>query len=191
VYTVLQLTLLLYWTLGPGRIFGLQTAAAALVFVSAVLLLFVSHVEHTRSIHPSTLITVYLFLTLLFDCAITRTLWLLQDASVITSLFTSAVAIKLLILTVEAWEKRSILLFRYQNLSPEMTSGILSGSVFWWLTPLMKTGFRRSLTDQDMYCGRHFPEFYWIADSLRYPVHGSISASKLLLRVQKSWGAGT
>jgi ATP-binding cassette subfamily C (CFTR/MRP) protein 1 len=153
VYTSLQLAVLIYWTVGPLPNLKPQIAAAVLVFVNGLLLLFVSHAEHTRSVKPSTLINVYLFLTLLFDCAIARTLWLLQSAGVIAKLFTSTAAVKFLVLTVEAWEKRSILLSHYQDLSPEVTSGILGRSVFWWLNPLMKTGFGRLLTDQDLYCG--------------------------------------
>ncbi|KAF4625089.1 hypothetical protein G7Y89_g13080 [Cudoniella acicularis] len=172
VYTVLQLAVLLYWTLGPEHILQLQTVAAVLVFVNGLLLLFMSHAEHTRSVRPSTLITVYLFLSLLFDCVIARTLWLLGGAGVIGRLFTSTIPIKFLVLAIEAWEKRSILLSQYQHLSPEVTSGILSRSVFWWLNPLLKTGFGRFLTDQDL-----------------YPIHDSMVATKLLPQAQKSWGS--
>lgn len=121
-----------------------------LVVVNGFLLLFVSHAEHTRSVKPSTLINVYLLLTLLFDCAIARTAWLTNGTSSIPRLYTAAATIKLLILAAEAWEKRAILLSRYQYLSPEATSGILGRSVFWWLNPLMKAGFGRFLTDQDL-----------------------------------------
>jgi hypothetical protein len=136
---------------GPLPTLAPQTAAAVLVFVNGLLLLFVSHVEHTRSVKPSTLINVYLLLTFLFDCAIARTAWLLVHSYAIAQLYTSAAAIKLLGLAAEAWEKRSILLSRYQHLSPETTSGILGRSVFWWLNPLMKAGFGRCLTDQDLF----------------------------------------
>lgn len=150
LYAALQLTVLLYWALGPLRL-KLQTASSVLVFFSGILLLFISHAEHTRSLHPSTLITVYLSLSLLFDCVIVRTLWLLQDTGVVASLLTTTVAVKLLVLAAEVWEKRSILLYRYHGVSPEMTSSILSRGVYWWLNPLMRTGFGRFLTLQDMY----------------------------------------
>lgn len=149
LYAALQFTILLYWALGPARL-KLQTAAAVLMFVSGVMLLFVSHAEHTRSLHPSTLITVYLFITLLFDCVIIRTLWLLRDTGAVARLFTTTVSIKILVLVAEGWGKRSILLSRYQGISPEMTSSILSNAVFWWLNPLMRTGFGRFLTLTDL-----------------------------------------
>ncbi|OIW33170.1 hypothetical protein CONLIGDRAFT_163453 [Coniochaeta ligniaria NRRL 30616] len=169
LYAVLQFAMLLYWALGPERL-KLQTVAAVLVFVSGILLLFVSHAEHTRSLHPSTLITIYLFLTLFFDCAVSRTLWLLQDAGVAARLFTTTVAAKSIVLVAEVWEKRAILLSRYQDVSPEMTSSILSHGVFWWLNPLMRTGFGRFLTLTDL-----------------YPMRDSMAAENLLSRARKSW----
>lgn len=136
---------------------ALQTAGAALVFVDGLLLVFLLHAEHTRSVQPSTLITVYLLVTLLFDCVAARTLWGSEGAGVIARLLISTAAVKLVMLATEAWEKRAILLAHYQRLSPEATSGILSLSVFWWLNPLLKTGFGRFLTDQDLYCPLTIP----------------------------------
>ena len=56
-----------------------------------------------------------------------------------------------MILIAEAIEKRSILIDRYRNSSPEVTSGIYSRSFFWWLNTLMTTGFRRVIQNEDLY----------------------------------------
>jgi ATP-binding cassette subfamily C (CFTR/MRP) protein 1 len=153
LYTALQLAVLLYWALHPHqRPFAqLHTSAAVLAFVDGILLLFLSHAEHARSVRPSTIINVHLFFTLLFDCVVVRTLWATDYDLTLSGLFTSTVAIKLFVLTLEAWDKRPILLSQYRHLSPEATSGILARSVFWWLNSLLQTGFARSLTDQDLF----------------------------------------
>jgi ATP-binding cassette, subfamily C (CFTR/MRP), member 1 len=151
VYTGLQLVVLTYWTVGPLPTSQFQIAAAALVFVNGLLLALLSYVEHTRSVRPSTIINVYLLFTSLFDCAIARTLWLLDGAHAVARLFTAATSAKALILISEAWEKRSILRVQYRDLSPETTSGILGRSVFWWINPLMKLGFSNFLTEHDLY----------------------------------------
>ncbi|KAF7515463.1 hypothetical protein G7054_g14560 [Neopestalotiopsis clavispora] len=170
VYTTLQLVDLLYLAIGPSFVTKSQLAAAVLVFVNGLLLLLVSHAEHTRSVSPSTIINVYLLSTLLFDCVNIRTLWLLGNVEVLARLSTSAAAIKAVVLAAEAWEKRSILLSQYRELSPEVTSGILNRTVFWWLNPLMKAGFGRSLTDQDL-----------------FPIHESLEATRLLGKSQHAW----
>lgn len=172
VYTVLQLAVLLYWALNAEKwpFFQLRTSAAVLAFVDGLLLLFLSHMEHARTVRPSTIINVYLLFTLLFDCVVVRTLWLTNYGTTISALSITTITIKLFVLTSEAWEKRCLLLSQYQNLSPETTSGILAQSVFWWLNSLLRTGFARSLTNHDV-----------------LPVHGSLAARALLPKARHSF----
>jgi ATP-binding cassette subfamily C (CFTR/MRP) protein 1 len=122
-----------------------------LAFLDALGLCVLSHSEHLRSIRPSDIINAYLLLTVPFDIARIRTLWLNGQANSVAAAFSSAFAVKLLILIAEAVEKRPILLDRYRNSSPEFTSGLYSRSFFWWLNKLMTTGFRRVLTSEDLY----------------------------------------
>jgi ATP-binding cassette, subfamily C (CFTR/MRP), member 1 len=107
--------------------------------------------EHLRSIQPSLLINLYILITLPMDAARARTLWLRGGSLNLAAAFTSTVSIKLLILVTEAFEKRDILLAEYKDVSPETTSGIYSRSFFWWLNPLLRDGFRKVLTDEDLY----------------------------------------
>ncbi|CAG8920353.1 unnamed protein product [Penicillium salamii] len=174
LYTALQLAILVYWALNTGKLLSshLRTSAAVLAFLDGLLLLFLSHAEHTRSVRPSTIINVYILLTLLFDSVVARNLWLAGYNFTIAGLFTSAIAIKLFVLTSEVWEKRPILLSQYQNLSPEATSGILSRSIFWWLNSLMRTGFARSLTNHDL-----------------LPIHDSLAARRLLHKARESFAS--
>lgn len=147
----MQLVLLITWTLASGVKSKATIAATGLTFVDALGLCILSHTEHVHSIRPSALINVYLLLTLPFDVARSRSLWFNGDTQTIAAMFTSAIAIKVLILITEAIEKRSILLDRYRHFSPEVTSGIYSRSFFWWLNTLMRTGFRRVLGNEDLY----------------------------------------
>ncbi|PLB43601.1 P-loop containing nucleoside triphosphate hydrolase protein [Aspergillus steynii IBT 23096] len=172
VYNILQLSVLLYWTAGPLKTTKAQIAAAALALVSGVVLLGLSYTEHTRSVRPSTLIDVYLLFTLIFDCAIVRTSWTLQGRGIVAKLLTSTVAIKCLILVMEGWEKRGILYPQYRCLSPEATSGIYSRSIFWWLNPLMKIGFDRFITYQDL-----------------YPIDDNLAAKSLLTKIENAWNS--
>jgi ATP-binding cassette subfamily C (CFTR/MRP) protein 1 len=107
-------------------------AAAALVVIDALGLLLLSYAEHFRSIRPSSIINTYLFVTLLFDIARTRTLWIQHSPKPIV-------------------EKRGILLSQYQDVSPEATSGIYSRAFFWWLNKIMTTGFRRVIRVEDLF----------------------------------------
>lgn len=169
-YTIMQFTLLVLWALTSATKSRATVPAAALAFVDSICLCLLSHLEHMRSVSPSVILNVYLLLTLPFDVARSRTLWLAGDARTISTVFSSALSVKLLILVTEAIEKRDILLSRYQHSSPEVTSGIYSRSFFWWLNTLMRTGFKRVISNDDL-----------------YPIDDSMTSASLKLRAQSTW----
>lgn len=69
----------------------------------------------------------------------------------IANLLALSLAVKFGVLVTEAVEKRSILLEPYQDLPPEATSGVYNRSVFWWLNPLLKFGFGKTLQTDDLF----------------------------------------
>ncbi|PQE04709.1 hypothetical protein CJF30_00004499 [Rutstroemia sp. NJR-2017a BBW] len=50
-----------------------------------------------------------------------------------------------------ATEKRGVLFAPYAYLSPEATSGLASRSLFWWLNPLFRLGFRGTVNDGGLF----------------------------------------
>lgn len=160
------------WALSPGLGSTATVPAACVAFLASLALLVLSHTEHLRSIRPSVLIYVYLLFTLLFDIVRTRTLWQSSSTKTIAALFSSSLGVKFLILFTEAIEKRDILLTPFQHTSPEGTSGIYSRSMFWWLNALMRVGFKRILTNDDL-----------------YPIDDEMKTMTLLQNARHSWNA--
>ncbi|TGO56919.1 hypothetical protein BELL_1374g00010 [Botrytis elliptica] len=146
--------------------------AAALLLVDALGLFALSHIEHLHSVRPSALINVWLLLTLPFDMARARSLWLVHANNPTAAVFTSALGVKIMVIIAEAVEKRHILLDRYRNASPETTSGIYSRSFFWWLNTLMTTGFQRVIKNEDL-----------------YPIGEEMSSHYLYSRARSTWDA--
>jgi ATP-binding cassette subfamily C (CFTR/MRP) protein 1 len=136
----MQTVLLILNTIHPRLRTRATLAAASFTLVDALGLCALSHTEHMHSVRPSAIINVYLLLTLPFDAARCRTLWIDGATGSVAAVFTSTLGVKLMILIAEAIEKREILLTRYRNSSPEVTSGIYSRSFFFWLNSLMTTG---------------------------------------------------
>ena len=96
------------------------------------------------------MINLYLALSLPFDVARTRTLWMISDFHHMAIVQTVSLVLKSIVLVLEATSKRGVLLAQYQDLSPEATSGIYSRSVFWWLTPIFGVGFKKNLELADL-----------------------------------------
>lgn len=126
--------------------------ASVLSLLAATLVLVISVFEHPRTLKPSTLLSVYLFFTLLFDIAQSRTQWLSSRHSPQTKVFTASIAAKLSVLLVEAQSKtRWIKATPGQPQNPEATSNIFSRSVFFWLNQLLFRGYQEPLSADSLY----------------------------------------
>jgi len=126
VFALMQTAPLVLYALKPIQRTRATVAAAVLTLIDALGLCLLSHAEHLYSIRPSAIINIYLLVTLLFDISRARTLWLDGSTKSVAAVFSSTISIKLMILVIEAVEKRGILLERYRHSSPEVTSGIYS-----------------------------------------------------------------
>lgn len=125
--------------------------SAVLSFLASVVVLFLSRFEHSRAVRPSSLLIAYLLVSVAFDAVQVRTLFLRHDESSILGLFTTNVALKLILLLFESMNKRRYLRAPYNSYPPESTSGLFGRSFFWWLNPMLATGFRTLMTLDDLF----------------------------------------
>lgn len=109
-----------------------------------------SWIEDARSVRPSTLLSLYLVVTVLLDLPQVRTLWLRGSLDATAGLTTAAVAFKTLFFFVENTGKRAHLLSVHQTLPPEATSGIVNRSFLWWINDIFRRGFHKALTIEDL-----------------------------------------
>jgi len=129
-------------------------AASILKLVSAFLMITLSIVDHSRSPRPSISLNIYLSITLLLDAAQARTLFLASDGKAeytYSSLFTAAVALKAVVLLLEAKPKARWVRWNEKEHSPEETSSVFSLGVLFWLNNLFRLGYRKVLTVEDLY----------------------------------------
>ncbi|GKZ33772.1 hypothetical protein AbraIFM66950_003807 [Aspergillus brasiliensis] len=125
--------------------------AVALSLVDALSIAILSTIEHDRSVRPSSLLSIYLLLSTLFDAVQVRTLFIRHYPSSLGALSATTVALKLLLLALEAQNKRSYLKEPHLAIPPESTSGVFARTVFWWLNRLFVNGFRKLLTLEDLF----------------------------------------
>ncbi|CAN9446968.1 unnamed protein product [Alternaria alternata] len=151
VFAGFELALLVIWANRQTRNNRAELASAAISFIGAVLLGFLSFVEHMRSIRPSFLLTVYLFFTSIFGIERSRSYALTPELDLVATVFASRLAVKVFLAIVEARDKRRLLLPDFANNPTEATSGVYRRVTFWWLNPLFKKGFSTSLTVDDLF----------------------------------------
>ncbi|KAI0531750.1 P-loop containing nucleoside triphosphate hydrolase protein [Xylaria digitata] len=148
-YVGLQLALVVQWA-QPELRSSVSIASTVLSLVSGLSLVLLSHLEHAKSIRPSFIIAFYLISTVLFDIARTRTQWLRKDADGVAATLTASLTVKIALLTLEAIEKRRLLVGGYREYPRESTSGPLSRGFFLWLNSLLLSGFGRVLSVADL-----------------------------------------
>jgi hypothetical protein len=99
-------------------------AAASLVLVDGLGLCLLSQFEHVCSMRTSIIINTYLLITILFDIAQIRTVWVEDAPKSNTCVFTVTAEVRFLVAIIEATEKKKILLDRYRETSSEVTSWV-------------------------------------------------------------------
>ncbi|GFF55775.1 canalicular multispecific organic anion transporter 1 [Aspergillus udagawae] len=154
IYAGLELALLILAAVRSFNVSRMLTASSVLQLISALFMLTVSVVDHSRSPRPSMLLNSYLFLTLLLDIARARTLFLSSDHGseiVYSSIFCASVGLKTAILLLEACQKARWVTWDATKHSPEETSGIFSLGVFFWLNKLFLAGYRHTFTIESLY----------------------------------------
>lgn len=177
----LQLGLLILSASQPGKFKAVFSGSSALALLSSICIFALSYVEHGRSPRPSILLSSYLLLSVLFDITMARTFWMARDDSLAASgsgtsvvvagydlnsaetvfcrLFTCALAFKVVLLILEAIQKKSIFRpeagWKNEDHSPEETSGIFGLSAYTWLNTLFIKGYSSVLTIDDLFALDH------------------------------------
>ncbi|KAF5690358.1 major facilitator family transporter [Fusarium denticulatum] len=129
-------------------------ASSVLNLVAALAMVMISYTDHNRSPRPSILLNTFLFLTLLFDIAQSRTLFLLSESTpeiTYSAVFTTSLAVKAVILFLETKSKNKWLQWDRDEHSPEETSSIFSLGVLSWLNSIFLQGYRSTLSMDDLY----------------------------------------
>ncbi|KAK2033917.1 ABC transporter [Colletotrichum zoysiae] len=150
----LNVALLVLCIATPSHVFPRTRATiptAVLSLLSSLGVGLLSWLSHERSLRPSFVLSIYLFLSTLLDTARARTLWMSGSDRTIPAVFTSTLVLRAVMVLLESTEKRRILVPRHKGYSKEVTSGTFNRSVFFWLTSLFVNGYRNILRLDDLY----------------------------------------
>lgn len=150
LYEGFALALLVLWTRSDAIRTSTSIPSSAITLIGYLLLSFLSYAEHTRTIRPSLVLDFYFILSILFDAARARTMWLQQYNRNIAIIFTASIVVKLVLLILEDIPKSTILLPAFRTCSPEATSGIFGRSFFWWLNELFRKAYSKTLLLEDL-----------------------------------------
>lgn len=116
-------------------------AALSLDAVTALLMISVSYSQHYRSPRPSTLLLLFLGLSIPLDAVRARTIWAVQT-HLFCAVFIASLALDLVKLLLESVEQKPSLHDHATESSREAIANVFNRGMFWWLNPLLIRGFR-------------------------------------------------
>ncbi|EME39111.1 hypothetical protein DOTSEDRAFT_28299 [Dothistroma septosporum NZE10] len=125
--------------------------AATISFLASLSLLYLSGIEHAKSVRPSTLINLWVLFSLILDLPQTRTLWLRPGTRALPAIFTVGVSAKAVVLYLEARSKRRSLVPAYRLYAPEALVNLYDRTALWWLNPLFWIGYNGHLSTEKLF----------------------------------------
>lgn len=170
--TGIQTAILALWIRDNSNTIRTAVPAVGLSLLGALFVAILSFFEHGRSVRPSSLLTVYLLLSILFDSVQARTLFLRPYIPTsLAATVTASIGLKVILLLLETQHKGKYLSAAHrEKYSPEELSGIFARTVFSWLNTLFVQGFRKMLTLDDL-----------------FPTDNQLSSDLLMGRMKANW----
>ncbi|KIE00725.1 ABC transporter, partial [Metarhizium majus ARSEF 297] len=146
VYIALQVAMLALSTQPKTPTTRLTIPLRAIIIASFIWFVYVSYLEHVRSVRPSTILCLYLGISCLLDMACARTVFFIPGYHIVAPIHLASYFVKLVLLALETAEKRRLLMLQWRNTSPEATASFYSRVLFVWLNNLFLKGYKTLLT---------------------------------------------
>ncbi|KAJ6789938.1 hypothetical protein PWT90_07566 [Aphanocladium album] len=147
-----QIASLVLWAVSSVQQHDLAVASAAIACVGSVCIFFLLYAEHIYSYRPSTLLSVYLTIMVLFDIAKTRSYFLRGDLNALAGLSVAVVCTEFVLLLLQEVSKRGLVTTRNSQprLGGEALSGFWGRALFLWINSTLQLGFRSILRIEDL-----------------------------------------
>lgn len=140
------------WNVLPVFHSSYTTAASIMSVLGSLCILVITYAEHMHSYRPSTFLSVFLSVTLLFDIAKVRSYFLRDGMVLLAGLAVAILVMKLALVVLEEISKSHLVDKDSlpKPLSRESVSGFWNRSFFLWLNSTLLLGFRSILQLEDL-----------------------------------------
>lgn len=141
---------IIFWGISADRI-NTSIATATLSATSSLCIVVLLWAEHTRSLRSSSLISVYLSLTMLFSIARSRSYFLRHGLEAIGGLSAATTVLKLSIVALEEVSKRSLAHDKeLQDAGKETFGGFWNRAFLIWINSTLIRGYRTIISMSDL-----------------------------------------
>ncbi|KAK9802300.1 putative ABC transporter [Seiridium cardinale] len=129
---------------------GASLTADALSILGTCAAIWLSYVDHQRSLRPSTLLGLYLSVLVILDIARVRTQWLIGHGKGEPAVLTATISLTVIALLVESTDKKSSMEEEKRLGAPEEYSGFWTRTAFSWLVSTFRAGYSKIISLEDL-----------------------------------------
>lgn len=134
---------------------GASLPADILSLAATVGAIVLSYLDHQRSLRPSTLLSLYLSISIILSIARIRTLWLMESSVAEPAVFTTMMVFNIIAFTLESVERKSSLKASHHSdmrkeYAPEQYSGLWVRTSFAWLLVTLRLGYSKFISVNDL-----------------------------------------
>ncbi len=148
----LEITSLVLYRKTPSIRSDTALAAASVSCIASFTIVILIVVEHRFTLRPTSLLSLYIMLSLVLDIVKSRSYFLRHALSTLGGLSAAAATVKAIIMGVQEVPKTALLLDEQlrNTVSKEATSGFWNRRIFAWLNSIFLVGFRQTLRLEDL-----------------------------------------
>ena len=149
---------------------GASLPADVLLLFAGIAAALLSYLDHSRSLRPSTLLSLYLAALTLLGIARIRTIWQVNVPPVSGSLTANFMITIICLFTESIERKKAATKLDWNTASPEQFSGFWNRASFAWLATTFRTGYAKILKLSDL-----------------PPLDTQLQSQALLVKVRTAW----
>ncbi|KAM3547048.1 hypothetical protein ARSEF1564_000089 [Beauveria bassiana] len=146
----IQLAAIILWRQAGLLRSDIALAASVLSFIASLAVAAILYIVHSFSLSPSSFLSIYLSITMAFDITMARSYFLRNSIDALGGLQAAVAGLKFVLMLLEEVPKRR--LFRSKLPRPGIgeTVGFWSRTLLLWVNPLLRVGFRKNISVQDL-----------------------------------------
>ncbi|KAM3536194.1 hypothetical protein MY4038_000660 [Beauveria bassiana] len=146
----IQLAAIILWRQAGLLRSDIALAASVLSFIASLAVAAILYIVHSFSLSPSSFLSIYLSITMAFDITMARSYFLRNSIDALGGLQAAVAGLKFVLMLLEEVPKRRLFRSKLPRRGIGETVGFWSRTLLLWVNPLLRVGFRKNISVQDL-----------------------------------------
>lgn len=146
VLAAVQVASLVMWNRAGLYETNVTLAASIMSLLASLSVVVIIYVAHTFAAKPSSFLSIFLFLTMLFDITMARSYFLRNSLDVLGALEAAIACLKFVLAVLEEVPKSKLLISGAISSNIGATVGFWNRTLLLWINPLLRAGYKNDIS---------------------------------------------